>query len=69
MGECKKYVSMNVRLLRQLGIAEEALAIAAMFKPKAGTREEDAAWLRGKMKEALDAIHAIDAQDTKYLKT
>ena len=60
---------MATRLMRQLGIAEEALAIAAKFDPAAGTRSEDAAWLRGKMKDALDAIHAIDQHDTAYLKT
>lgn len=69
MSSCAKYVTMAARLMRQLGIAEEALAMAATFNPRAGTRSEDAAWLRGKMKEALDAIHKIDAQDTKHLKT
>lgn len=69
MSSCAKYVTMAARLMRQLGIAEEALAMAATFNPRAGTRSEDAAWLRGKMKEAQDAIHKIDVQGTKYMKT
>lgn len=69
MSTCAKYVTMTARLMRQLGIAEEVIAIGATFNPKAGTRAEDAEWLRGKMKEALDAIHKIDAQGTKYMKT
>lgn len=60
---------MCSQLLKQLGIAEEALAIASKFDPQAGTRKEDAQWLRDKMKKALDDIHAIDARGTKYLNT
>jgi len=56
VSNCDKYVTMTARLMRQLGIAEEALAIAATFNPKAGTRAQDAEWLRGKMKEAQDAL-------------
>ena len=69
MSNCAKYVTMTARLMRQLGIAEEVIAIGATFNPKAGTRAQDAEWLRGKMKEAQDAIHKIDVQGTKYMKT
>ena len=63
MSSLAKYVAQTVRLLTQLGIAEEALAVALKFDPKPGTRADDVKWFRAKIQKALDDIRAIDRRE------